>query len=127
MSERVKIGELSEAIMEGLKEYADLATDEMKDSVKKAGKTVKKEIEKNAPVQTGRYKKSWSTKTTKETSSSLELTVYSPKRYQIAHLLEFGHAKRGGGRVRAIPHIAPAEEAGVQELEQNIEKALRKM
>lgn len=127
MSERVKIGELSEAIMEGLIEYADLATDEMKDSVKKAGKTVKKEIEKNAPVRTGRYKKSWSTKTTKETSSSLELTVYSPKRYQIAHLLEFGHAKRGGGRVRAIPHIAPAEEAGVQELEQNIEKALRKM
>ena len=35
-------------------------------------------------------------------------------------------AKRGGGRVRAIPHIAPAEEVGVKELEDEIERALRK-
>ena len=33
-------------------------------------------------------------------------------------------AKRGGGRVRAIPHIAPAEQTGIEELEKEIEKAL---
>ena len=58
------------------------------------------------------------------TSDSLELTVYSPKKYQLAHLLEKGHAKRGGGRTKAMPHIAPAEENAVKELENDIKKAL---
>ena len=57
-------------------------------------------------------KKSWRTKKTAETSNSLTVTVYSKDRYQIAHLLEHGHAKRGGGRVAEKEHIAPAEKNG---------------
>ena len=52
------------------------------------------------------------------------MTVYSRNRYQIAHLLEHGHAKRGGGRVAAIPHIAPAEEAGEKQLTEEITRSL---
>ena len=54
---------------------------------------------KYAPKRTGKYAKSWSTKKTKENSHSLEMTVHSKNRYQLAHLLEKGYAKRGGGRV----------------------------
>ena len=126
-SEKVTVDGMVVAIMEGLQEYADLATDELKSAVKKAGTTVKKDIQANAPVKTGRYAKSWTTKTTKETSSSLEVTVYSPTKYQLAHLLEFGHAKRGGGHTKAQAHIAPAEEAGEKQLEQDIERALGKL
>lgn len=120
----VEIDNLASEIMKGLQEYKDLATDDMKKAVRKAGKSVRKDIRANAPKKTGAYSKSWSIKTTKENSDSLELTVYSKKKYQLAHLLEKGHAKRGGGRTKAMPHIAPAEERAVRELESDIKRAL---
>ena len=120
----VSIDNMAAEIMKGLMEYKDLATADMKTAVRKAGRTVKKDIQANAPKKTGAYSKSWTVKTTKETSESLELTVYSPKKYQLAHLLELGHAIRGGGRTKAVPHIAPAEESAVKELESDIRKAL---
>lgn len=123
-SDRVTIDNMAAAIMEGLNEYADLATDNLKAAVKKAGTTARKEIQANAPSDTGAYAKSWSVKNTKETSNTLEVTVYSKNRYQLAHLLEFGHAKRGGGRVNGKSHIAPAEEKAVSELEQEITRKL---
>lgn len=121
---RIKVNELTNAVMEELEEYAELATDAMKTAVKDAGKTVKKEIGLNAPVKTGQYKKSWTSRTTAETSKDIEVTVYSPSRYMLAHLLENGHAKRGGGRTRAFPHIAPAEAKGEEKLESDIKTAL---
>ena len=121
---KVSIDQMASAIMEGLQEYADLATDDLKQSVKKAGKTVKDEIAQTAPKDTGKYAKSWTVKTVKETSSTLDVVVHSKNRYQIAHLLEHGHAKRGGGRVAARPHIAPAEEKAIETLEREVEKAL---
>lgn len=120
----IKVDDLANAVMEGLLEYADLAADDMKSAVKKAGKSARDDIENNAPKNTGRYAKSWKTKITKETSDSIEVTIYSPGRYQIAHLLENGHAKRGGGRVKAIPHIKPAEEKAIKTLEDEVKRAL---
>ncbi len=124
MADRIRIDQLASEVMAGLTEYADLATEDMKKAVKKAGTTVRKEIQANAPKNTGDYAKSWSVKNVRETASALEIVVHSRNRYQLAHLLEFGHAKRGGGRVPGRAHIAPAEEKGVRELEQQIQKAL---
>ena len=124
-TDRVRIDQMAHVIMEGLQEYADLATDDLKAAVKKAGNEAKKDIQNNAPVKTGAYKKSWTVKTTKENSNSLEVTVHSRNRYQLAHLLEFGHAKRGGGRTRAFPHIAPAEAKAAELLEKEVERALK--
>lgn len=124
-TDRVRIDQMAHVIMEGLQEYADLATDDMKAAVKKAGNEAKKDIQANAPVKTGAYKKSWTVKTTKETSNAMEVVVHSKNRYQLAHLLEFGHAKRGGGRTRAFPHIAPAEQRAAELLEKEVEAALK--
>lgn len=124
--QRVSVDQMADAIMDGLLEYAELATDTMKDCVKKAGNTVKKETQANAPVKSGRYKKSWAVKRQKETSTTLEMVVHSRNRYQLTHLLEKGHAKRGGGRVKAMPHIGPAEEKGIRMLEDSIRKGLSK-
>ena len=124
MSDKCTIDNLAKTIMEGLQEYADVASADVKTAVRKAGKNVKAEISATAPKRTGAYAKSWAVKTEKETAHSLEVVVHSKNRYQIAHLLEHGHAKRGGGRVAGIPHIAPAEEKAVKQLEEDIVKKL---
>ena len=124
MISMTSIDNLADEIMKGLTEYSDLADMEMKKAVRKTATAVKKEISANAPKRTDKYAKSWTAKKTKENSHSLEMTVHSKNRYQLAHLLEKGHAKRGGGRVSGRPHIAPAEENGVQMFENLIEEAL---
>ena len=124
-TDRCRIDQMAHVIMEGLQEYADIATEDMKAAVKKAGNKAKSDVQAGAPVMTGKYKKSWVVKTTKENANAMEVTVHSRNRYQLAHLLEFGHAKRGGGRTRAFPHIAPAEEAAAELLEKEVEKALK--
>ena len=122
---KVQIDGLTDAVMDSLLEYNDLAVDTVKKAVKAAGTTVRNEIRQNAPVRSGRYAKSWTSKTTAESATSMQVTVYSPSRYMLAHLLEHGHVKRGGGRARAIPHIAPAEEVGEEQLEKNILRGLK--
>ena len=125
MGKTIKPEQLAKEVMDGLEEYAELAVDVMKKEIQETGKSVKQQISQTAPKKSGRYAKSWAVKKTKETSNSLEVTVHSKNRYMLTHLLENGHAKRGGGRVRAIPHIAPAEEAGIRELEERITRALK--
>ena len=123
MQHEISVDEMARAIASGLQDYANLADAEVKKAVRKTANSVKREISQNAPKRTGQYAKSWKTRVTGESSQNLKVTVYAGK-YQIAHLLENGHAKRGGGRVEGIPHIAPAEENGEKLLQELIRKAL---
>lgn len=124
MANGIDIDDLADEIMAGLMEYSDLAAETVKGAVKKAGNVVKKEIQNNAPKDSGKYAKSFKVTKRKETANTLEVTVHSKNKYQLAHLLEKGHAKRGGGRVAAQPHIAPAEEEGIRVLREEIERGL---
>ena len=125
MARKVTIDGLADAVMKELDEYSKVIDEDMRKAVSKAGQTVRKEISANAPKRNGDYAKSWSTKKTRQTSRSLEVTVYSRNRYQLAHLLEHGHAKRNGGRTRAQVHIAPAEQNGIRQLEEDIKRSIR--
>lgn len=120
----VKIDSLSSEVMKELEKYADVTTEKVKKAVQNAGKTARDEISNNAPSDTGKYGKSWTVKTVRETSNSLELVVHSKNKYQLTHLLEFGHAKRGGGRVSARPHIGNAEEKAIKVFEEEIKEAI---
>ena len=125
MGSKTSVGNLAAEVMKQLTEYTELTTEGVKKAVTAAGKTVRKEIQAGAPQRTGAYAKSWSVKKTDESSTKLEVTVHSKNRYQLAHLLEHGHAKRNGGRTRAITHIAPAEELGIEQLERDIERCIK--
>lgn len=118
------VNDMADAIMKGLMEYADISAETVKIAVKKAGNTVKKEVSANAPKKSGKYKKSFTVTKQRETAESLTVVVHSKNRYQLTHLLEKGHAKRGGGRVEGVPHIGPAEEKGIRQLTGEIERGL---
>lgn len=121
---RVSVDQMASAITQSLGDYAELSNEVMKQSVTEVSQSVKKDIQANAPVRIGKYKKSWAAKKVQENANSLTMVVHSRDRYQIAHLLEHGHARRNGDRVAAIPHIAPAEQKGAEELTENIERGL---
>ena len=121
---KISVDRLADAVNDALEEYSKFADETMRKAVTDAGKTVRNSIKEGAPVKSGKYAKCWSVKNTKMNSHVLEVTVYSRNRYQLAHLLEHGHAKRNGGRTRAQVHIAPAEEKGIEQLERDIIRGL---
>lgn len=125
MGRKVSVDDLGNAVMRELTEYCDMADREVKKTVEEVGNHVKEEIMAKAPVRTGKYRKSWTVTKQSETKESLVVTVHSRTRYRLTHLLEKGHVKRGGGRVKAIPHIAPAEAAAEKELLEAVEKKLK--
>lgn len=76
------------------------------------------ELKTTSPVgNRGRYIKGWRHK-----KVGKRRVVYNKTDYQLTHLLEKGHAKRGGGRTRAIPHIKPVE----QHIQESAESTFRR-
>ena len=125
MSQVIKPDELAKAIDREFTEYVEMTAKNVKEIVKRVADDTKEEIQNNAPVKTGKYKKSWEVTKTKDTSLSTTMTVHSKTRYRLTHLLENGHAKRGGGRTKAFPHIAPAEAKAEKELMAAVERSIK--
>ena len=120
----VQVDKLGDAIGEQLIEYANHTSEEIKKIVLDVADDVKKDIQATAPIRKGKYAKSWRVKKVKENSNSINVVVHSEKNYQLIHLLEFGHALRNGGRSKAIPHIAPAEQRGIENFEKRVMEGL---
>ena len=115
---RVSIDEMGNAIAKEFEEYVELTTEEVKSICKEVADDCKKKIEDEAPVDTGRYKRSWNVTETEKKRMGVTYTVHSKTQYRLTHLLEFGHAKRGGGRTKAQPHIIKGEELAIKELKE---------
>lgn len=124
-NQTVSVDDLSTVIKRELEEYCTFTAEEVKQIVEEVGENVKNEIQEKAPVDTGAYRKSWKVTKAKETATSKSVVVHSEKRYRLTHLLEKGHAKRGGGRVAAKVHIAPAEANAEKQLIERVERSLR--
>ena len=109
--------DLGKAIRKELQKYAKVEKKVLNEAVKQATKEAVKELKTTSPKKTGDYAGSWRSKTEKKT------TIYAGNgEYRLTHLLEKGHAKRGGGRVSAIPHIKKVEQKAVKKLEEEVVK-----
>ena len=125
-SRKITADNLGEAIAEILEEYGDEVQNDMDDVVKDVGKAGVKAIKSASGVfgGTGKYRKGWTSQTDTERYGST-VTIYN-RTPGLPHLLENGHAKRGGGRVPGKTHIAPVEQELIKQFEEQIEKAVSK-
>lgn len=105
----IQLNQLSDAINKALTEYSDTVADSIDSIVDEVTKDMKKEIQANSPKKSGKYKRGWRITAVSSKRGNRKLVVHN-KQYRLTHLLEYGHAKRNGGRVEGHSHIAPAEE-----------------
>ncbi len=109
------VDEMGNAIYKEFNEYVEKTAQEVKTICKEVAEETCEVIKENAPVDTGAYRKSWSIMESARSALGVIYTVYA-KHYQLTHLLENGHAKRGGGRTRSFPHISKGEQFAIKEL-----------
>ena len=117
---------LDSVINEILKQYGDEIDKHINDAVdqvSKAGVQALKTSSRNAFNRTGRYAKGWAVKKEKG-RLTYSAEIHNKDRYQLAHLLEYGHANRDGGRTSGRAHIKPIEEQINRNFENAIVKAI---
>lgn len=83
----------------------------------------KRELISESPRRTGEYAKGWKY-TMKARQKSVFGEIGNSVKPGLVHLLEKGHAKVGGGRVAAIPHVDPVAQDVFDELEKSIAEAI---
>jgi hypothetical protein len=122
MADKVSIDGLAEAISDALEEYTEQVEDDIVRAVYETAAETRQVLNLNSPERTGEYKNSWRVK--KVRRGHLVEAVVHNLLYQLVHLLEKGHAKRGGGRVAARPHVSLAEDFAEVQLESKIRRAV---
>ncbi|GGA56436.1 hypothetical protein GCM10007416_32040 [Kroppenstedtia guangzhouensis] len=115
-----RIEDLSREISQALKDYTEEVSEGLEEAKEAAAKNAVKKLKQRSPKDTGDYARGWRAK-----KIGRAWVVHNATDYQLTHLLEHGHAKRGGGRVAGIPHIGPVEEEAIQEYVQKSEKVIR--
>jgi len=78
-------------------------------AIKETAEEVVQMLKSAGDFRGNKYRKSWKAEVTQRRLYT-SAVVHNVKHYRLTHLLEFGHAKQNGGRVRAFPHIEPINE-----------------
>lgn len=124
---KISVDQLAAEIAKGLAEYSQDVVEKVNISSEKIGKEAVKQLKQTSPKKTGEYAKSWTMKTEPEVGQPHKRIVHvKAPHYRLAHLLEYGHAKVGGGRVEGRPHIGPAEEEVIREFTREVEEAIKR-
>ena len=119
--------DLERAVRDILQDYSVEVSKAAAEAVQEVAKEATKKLRQTSPKRKGRYAKGWTGKVEK-TATTVDATVYGKTgTYQLAHLLEHGHARRGGGRnVGGIEHIKPVEEWAIKEVEKRIREKVER-
>lgn len=118
------IDKLKADIAKILAEYEGEITESMQEVTAKVAKKGAQALQRESKEKfggTGQYAKGWKVETNGKAHRQLSWTsiIYN-ETPGLPHLLENGHAKRGGGRVEGRPHIEPVEQEIINEYETEV-------
>lgn len=121
----VSINNLDDAISDMLGEYATSITEAVNTQTEKAANQLKKDISADAPVKTGKQKKSWRVTKEKVAGMDLKAIVHSTA-YRKVHLLENGHLTRDGvTRTKPIRYVSKNEEKIIEQYQRDVADAIK--
>ena len=124
---KISVDQLAAEITKDLAEYSQDVVEKVNISSEKIGKEAVKQLRQTSPKKTGKYAKSWTMTTERAVGQPHRRIVHAKApHYRLTHLLEHGHAKRGGGRVEGKPHIRPAEEMVIREFMAEVEEVIKR-
>lgn len=130
MSKKIKVNQLTKEIQSILNDYVEDVSAETKEVVDEVTQGGYKIVKKLAPVNkrkknSGKYKKSIKKITLYESLTEKRNVIYaSGGEHRLTHLLERGHALVKGGRTKAQPHFAPAEDYVIKEFPNQLKKKI---
>jgi len=120
----IPIDGLAQAISEAVRKYTEDVSEAIERKVDQVADEVLNEIGQSAPKNTGKYAKGFK-KSKQDRDGKTRRVIWNKKDYRRVHLLEFGHAKIGGGRVKAYPHLRPAYDRHAAKLPDAIKRIIR--
>lgn len=122
--------DLAAALADQLSEYGKTTTEEVDNIISEVGREACERVRAASPRRKGAYRRGWKVKIERR-GSRTEVTVHNAKRYQLTHLLEFGHRTRlRSGKygskafVAAQPHIGEVNDWAQREVERKIREKL---
>ena len=114
----INITRLANEINRQLAMYTGAVEEDVKAAAKRTAMEGAAKLKTVGPTRTGDYRDGWVAEL-----KNGKWIVWNPTRYRLTHLLEKGHAKIGGGRVAARPHIKPVELQLIRDFEQRVREA----
>lgn len=116
------ISGIADEIARQLKRYNLILKEDIDAASKELTKDAVDELRNSSltPRLTGDYAKGW-----KQSKVKGNWVAHNETDYQLTHLLEEGHAKVGGGRVPAYPHIEPIARKVADKFEERIDDIVR--
>lgn len=123
---KATVDTLAAEVQKILDDYGGDVTRLTKETVRKIGTKGVQALKSSSNIfkGSGKYAAGW-TKKVEETRLGAKATLYNGKVPGLPHLLEHGHAKRGGGRVPGRVHIQPVEEELTKALQDDLERAIK--
>ena len=129
MAQALKPSEFASAVNSILAEFKDVVDADLEYATNKVAKQAAENVKGNiskAGIKGKKYRNPIRSRSLSEGIRGKYSSVVfaNPPHYRLTHLLEHGHATRNGGRTRAFPHWAEAEQTAIREFESTFRREL---